>query len=328
MIHIARFISISQQQAIRALFVILISAGLLFAAVGLIQGDWSVIVIASSGLLIDLALLLAYLRGWRYAPLTLALLMTAFVNLALQSGTDSARGLFWAFLPIVIALILTDTVWTGLVATITLVIQLLGPVSGATYWQPEVLVGYLVITVGLLVSRLILEHALTDTRQNAQRARQETNRATAALALAEQRADELAQQSITQQRLLDTIATLETPTITLADGVLLVPLVGHIDASRAQRLLSQLVHAAHQSRARHVILDITGVPLIENAGIEMLIQIVQALQLLGCTVTMSGIRVAIATFLADRTHALAGIRVAANLQQAIQPKSYISQTRN
>lgn len=312
-----RFVHLTQQQAIRTLFAILIGAGVLFAIMGLIQGDWTVIMIAGVGLLIDLVLLLAYLRGWRHAPVTLALLMTAFVNLALQSGTTSERGLSWALLPVVLALILTDTAWTAFVGASTLVIQLLGAESGATYLQAEVLVGYLVITVGLLVSRLILEHALADAAQNAQLARQEAGRATAALGLAEQRADELAQRSATQQRLLDTITTLETPAITLADNVLLAPLVGQVDASRAQRLLSSLVHKAHVNRARHVILDITGVPLIEDAGLDALLQAAQALQLIGCAVTISGMRAGVAASLASQEQRLAGISIAANLQYAL-----------
>lgn len=313
-----RFLHITQQQAIRTLFGILISAGLLFGIIGLIQGDWMVVGIAVSGLVIDLVLLIAYQRGWRYAPVTLALLMTAFANLALQTSSGSEAGLYWALLPVVIALVLTDALWTTVAATLTLAVQLLGPASGPVYRQPEVLVGYLVVTVGLLISRLILESALTNAAASAQRARQETDRATAMLTLAEQRADELAQQNATQQQLLDTIATLETPSITLTDGVLLAPLIGSLDGPRAQRLLSNLVQTAHAERARHVILDITGVPRIEEAVLGTLMQLVQALRLIGCSVVVSGIRTTVAEGLVQQQQALAGVQIAANLQQALQ----------
>lgn len=312
-----RFLHITQQQAIHALFAILIGSGLLFGLVGLIQQDWSTIRIVVGGLLIDLVLLLAYQRGWRYAPVTLTLMMTVFVNLVLQDGATSAQGLFWALLPVVIALILTNTGWTAIVATITLAIQLLGPESGSIYRKPEVLVGYLVITIGLLVSRLILEGALASASQSADRTRQEADRATAALALAEQRADELAQRSATQQQLLDTITTLETPAITLTDGVLLAPLVGYVDAPRAQRLMAYLVRTAHVDHARHVILDITGVPQIEPTVVDTLIQLARALQLIGCSVSMSGIRGDVAERLVHQQHTLAGIHIVANLQQVL-----------
>jgi rsbT co-antagonist protein RsbR len=260
---------------------------------------------------------LAYQRGWRYAPAALVVLMAGFVNMALQSDSAMGHSMFWALLPVVIALILTDAVWTALAAMITLLIQLLSPSSGALYREPEVLVGFLVITLGLLVSRLILEHALANASASARHAAQETARATAALALAEQRADELAVRSASQQHLLDTIATLETPAITLADGVLFAPMVGHFDEHRAQRVMTHLLQAAHRHGARHVILDVTGVPLIEDAVARALIQTAQALRLIGCTVAMSGISALAASHLVARELALDGIHTAATPQQAL-----------
>jgi anti-anti-sigma regulatory factor len=308
---------VTYQQAVRAVFTILISSGLLFGAVGLIQHNWLITVIAGCGLLIDLALVLAYQRGWRYAPAALVLLMAGFVNMALQSDTVTGHSMLWALLPMVIALILTDAVWTALAALITLLIQLLGPSSGAFYREPEVLGGYLVITLGLLVSRLILEHALATASASARHAEQETTRATVALALAEQRADELAVHSAMQQQLLDTIATLETPAITLADGVLFAPMVGHFDAQRAQRIMTHLLQTAHAQHARHVILDVTGMPLLADAAASALIQTAQALRLLGCTVAVSGISASAASHLVAQELALDGISTAANPQQAL-----------
>ncbi len=308
---------VTYQQAVRAVFAILISSGLLFGAVGVIQHSWMITVIAGCGLLIDLVLVLAYQRGWRYAPAALVVLMAGFVNMALQSSSGTGHSMLWALLPMVIALILTDAVWTALAALITLLIQLLGPSSGALYREPKVLGGYLVITLGLLVSRLILEHALATASASACHAEQETARATAALALAEQRADELAMRSATQQQLLDTIATLETPAITLADGVLFAPMVGHVDAHRAQRVMTHLLQAAHAQHARHVILDVSGVPLLADAAASALIQTAQALRLLGCTVAVSGISASAASHLVAQELALDGIHTAATPQQAL-----------
>ncbi len=308
---------VTYQQAVRAVFTMLISSGLLFGVVGLIQRSWLITIIAGCGLLIDLAIVLAYQRGWRYAPAALVVLMAGFVNMALQSDSVTGHSILWSLLPMVIALILTDAVWTALAAMITLLIQLLGSSSGALYRKPEVLIGYLVITLGLLVSRLILEHAIANASASARHAAQETARATAALALAEQRADELTLRSTTQQHLLDTIATLEAPAITLADGVLFAPIVGHFDAHRAQRMMAHLLQAAHEHRARHVILDVSGVPVIADVAASVLIQTAQALRLLGCSVVVSGISALAARQLIAQELALDGIHTAANPQQAL-----------
>ena len=46
----------------------------------------------------------------------------------------------------------------------------------------------------------------------------------------EKQAGELTERNAAQQRLLDLVAELETPAVQLADGVLFVPIVGHLDS--------------------------------------------------------------------------------------------------
>ncbi|NJO07057.1 MAG: hypothetical protein HC876_16900, partial [Chloroflexaceae bacterium] len=79
-------------------------------------------------------------------------------------------------------------------------------------------------------------------RQQAEAAREQ---AEAAREQAEQHAAALAQQTETlrrtEQQLRDLVQTLETPTVPLAHGVLLAPLIGVIDAGRAERLTERLL---------------------------------------------------------------------------------------
>jgi anti-anti-sigma regulatory factor len=97
-----------------------------------------------------------------------------------------------------------------------------------------------------------------------------------------------------QSRLLDLVATLETPAVPLAEGVLLAPIVGHLDSRRAADLTSRLLQAAGEQRTRLLILDIAGVPVIDTGVAQALVRTAQALRLLGCDVTLSGISASVA----------------------------------
>jgi anti-anti-sigma regulatory factor len=92
-----------------------------------------------------------------------------------------------------------------------------------------------------------------------------------------------------QRQLLNLVTSLETPAVPLAEGVLFVPIVGHVDTRRALELNERLLTTASEQRARLVILDIAGVSVIDTEVAQALLQTAQALRLLGCRVTLSGI---------------------------------------
>jgi rsbT co-antagonist protein RsbR len=92
-----------------------------------------------------------------------------------------------------------------------------------------------------------------------------------------------------QRQLLNLVTTLETPAVPLAEGVLFIPIVGHVDTRRALDLNERLLNAASDQRARLVILDISGVSVIDTEVAQALLQTAQALRLLGCQVALSGI---------------------------------------
>ena len=120
----------------------------------------------------------------------------------------------------------------------------------------------------------------------------------------EQQAAVLAEQNEQQRRLLDLVATLETPITTLAEGVVFVPVVGSLDSGRSHALTTRLLNMVHTQRVRLAILDVAGVPTIDPAAANALRQIVQALRLLGCEVAISGISAAVAITITQ-----AGIRL-------------------
>lgn len=82
---------------------------------------------------------------------------------------------------------------------------------------------------------------------------------------------------------------LSTPVLELRPGLLLVPLVGLIDSERALFLTTQLLEGIAAFRAKAVVLDITGVPAVDSAVANHLMQTVQATRLMGAHTLISGL---------------------------------------
>jgi rsbT co-antagonist protein RsbR len=86
------------------------------------------------------------------------------------------------------------------------------------------------------------------------------------------------------------VRDLSVPVIPVSATTLVLPLVGALDSARLAHLQTRALQAVEQGRARTLILDITGVPVVDNQVAEGLLGVVQAAQLLGATVMLVGIR--------------------------------------
>lgn len=152
----------------------------------------------------------------------------------------------------------------------------------------------LIVLVVVVVSRFI---AISDTAVDM--ADQRTAEAESAREAAESARLIIEQRSAEQERLLELVSTLETPVITISDGVLLAPIVGHLDSRRTDRLSQRLLEAVHNQRVTTVIMDIGGVPLVDTQVAQALVRTAQAVQLLGSSVILSGITSSIALTLSS-----------------------------
>ena len=122
----------------------------------------------------------------------------------------------------------------------------------------------------------------------------------------------------TQERLMDTIRALATPVVPLLNGIILLPIVGHIDTQRSQQIMEQLLAGVQQHRARVAILDITGVALVDTSVANSLIQAAQAVGLLGAEVVLVGIRAEVAQTMVTLGMNLATMTTRSNLQAGIE----------
>lgn len=86
------------------------------------------------------------------------------------------------------------------------------------------------------------------------------------------------------------LAELSTPLIPITDDIVVMPLIGALDTQRVQQVLTTLLQGVERSRAGSVILDITGVPVVDTQVANTLIGAAQAVKLLGAQVILTGIR--------------------------------------
>lgn len=97
--------------------------------------------------------------------------------------------------------------------------------------------------------------------------------------------------SIAQRdQLSATIRELSNPVLPIQPGLLVMPLVGVIDQGRAQGIVHTLLRAIEQQRAQLVILDVTGVPMIDTHVASVLLSAAEASRLLGAQTILVGLR--------------------------------------
>ncbi|MFG2193263.1 STAS domain-containing protein [Streptomyces sp. NPDC048639] len=110
---------------------------------------------------------------------------------------------------------------------------------------------------------------------------------------------------------------LSTPVVRLWRQVLAVPLIGTLDTARTQVVMENLLQAIQEHEALVAIIDITGVPTVDTAVAQHLMQTVNAVRLMGADCVISGIRPPIAQTIAQLGIDLSTILTRATLADAL-----------
>lgn len=89
--------------------------------------------------------------------------------------------------------------------------------------------------------------------------------------------------------LLDEVHRLSAPAIPVRRDTLVVPLIGALDEPRAARLLQSLLENVSARGIKVAIVDLTGVPSLDEMGIAGMVKAARAARLLGARVVLTGL---------------------------------------
>jgi anti-anti-sigma regulatory factor len=129
--------------------------------------------------------------------------------------------------------------------------------------------------------------------------------------------EEHAQQEAIIEHQAAALKELSTPLLAINDQTMVLPLIGAIDSRRAQVLLSTLLDGVAARQAQLVILDITGVPLVDTQVAQVFAQAALALSLVGARLVITGIRPEVAQAMVGLGIGLQQVVTRTTLQEGI-----------
>ncbi|WP_437608313.1 STAS domain-containing protein [Sorangium sp. So ce834] len=115
----------------------------------------------------------------------------------------------------------------------------------------------------------------------------------------------------------DRLAEMSCPLIPITDRIMAMPFIGTIDAERANQALETALRGVSDAGAQVVILDITGVSVVDSAVAATLLRTAAALRLLGAEVVITGVRPQVFRALVSLDIDLGGLVIHATLQRGI-----------
>jgi len=116
----------------------------------------------------------------------------------------------------------------------------------------------------------------------------------------------------------EAIRELSTPVLQVRERLLILPIIGVIDPQRARQLTEQLLRGIRTTRAKVVVIDITGVAAMDATVANHLVQTVEASRLLGATVIVTGLSPEIAQTLVNIGVDLGKMNTVGDLQGGIE----------
>jgi rsbT co-antagonist protein RsbR len=116
----------------------------------------------------------------------------------------------------------------------------------------------------------------------------------------------------------DAIRELSTPVLQFRERLLILPIIGMLDAPRARQLTEQLLGAIQRRRAKVVVIDITGVATVDIDVANHLVQTVEAARLMGADAIITGVSSKIAQTLVDLGVDLGMMKTVGDLQGGLE----------
>lgn len=128
---------------------------------------------------------------------------------------------------------------------------------------------------------------------------------------------ELEDKLMTIEMQASAIQELSTPVLQIWKDILVMPIIGVVDTQRSADIMERLLSEVSLKQARFVILDITGVEIVDTKTADHFIKIIKAAHLLGTSCVLTGIRPAVAQTLVEIGVDLSSIITLATLKDGL-----------
>lgn len=115
-----------------------------------------------------------------------------------------------------------------------------------------------------------------------------------------------------------TALELSIPVFKITKSIGVLPLVGDIDTRRAKELMDKALSKGGELSLEYIIIDLSGVPIIDTMVADRIFSVIEALSLLGIKTILSGIRPEIAQTMVNVGIDIKDIPVASSLQTAME----------
>lgn len=86
------------------------------------------------------------------------------------------------------------------------------------------------------------------------------------------------------------VEELSVPVVVITKGIAVIPLIGTIDTNRSQLIMETALHEGSRLQLDSLILDVSGVPIIDTMVADQFYKIITALKLSGIEPLITGIR--------------------------------------
>jgi rsbT co-antagonist protein RsbR len=131
-------------------------------------------------------------------------------------------------------------------------------------------------------------------------------------------ARELEEKLVTIERQAQAIRELSTPVMEIWDDVLVLPIVGVVDTRRSMEIMNTLLERIVAMQSRCVIIDITGVEVVDTKTADYLLRVSRAASLLGSRCVLTGLSPAVAQTLVEIGADLTEVRTLRNLKEGLR----------
>jgi rsbT co-antagonist protein RsbR len=111
---------------------------------------------------------------------------------------------------------------------------------------------------------------------------------------------------------------LSTPVLDVWDGIITLPIIGTVDSSRSAQIMERLLGEIVTKRCRWVIIDVTGVEVIDTQTASHFLRIASAVELLGASCVLTGLRPAVAQTLVLLDVDLTQVRTLRSLKHGLR----------